>query len=149
MKGSNVPATNTRPPAVTMGPPSEADPNFSGSLVESRPSGTSQVFSPVAVLIASSVPQGGAVHGCFGAEQECGASCRRACRSGSEFPNRRSIYAPPIRERRIRRGDQAHFGGEVIARQNEQPARGVVGEATPVYSPTLPGRNMLRRAMAA
>src|SRR5689334_11800381 len=65
--GSSVPAMNTTPPAVTIGPPNETDPHWPASGIFSvpmkRPSGVSHLTSPELPLIAASVPHGGRLQG--------------------------------------------------------------------------------------
>src|SRR5580765_6611853 len=64
MNGSHVPAMNTRPPAVTIGPPRLMVPGgtfgFAGLKL---PSGTCQRIVPDDRSSAVSAPQGGAMHG--------------------------------------------------------------------------------------
>src|SRR5438132_10552337 len=64
---SFVAPMNTRPPAVTVGPPAPGDPTFclpAGS-VSFTPSGTCHAMSPVTALIATSLAHGGLLHGQF------------------------------------------------------------------------------------
>src|SRR3981189_3218079 len=54
-------AVNTRPPALTMGPPRVMVPVFLPGI--QLPSGTSQTFFPEKRSTAATLPQGGALHG--------------------------------------------------------------------------------------
>src|SRR5689334_2350690 len=56
-----VPATNTRLPAVTMGPPRVMSPGGKAGFMD--PSGTCHLIVPRTMSTAVSVPQGGGMHG--------------------------------------------------------------------------------------
>src|SRR5262249_13025589 len=59
---SSVPAMKIRPPAVTMGPPSERDPR-PGAAHGIWPTGMLHFTAAVSASIALSVPQGGGLQG--------------------------------------------------------------------------------------
>src|SRR5437588_10049449 len=60
-KVSIAAATNTRPPAVTMGPPKLGDPDGAPGLAE--PSGVFQRIFPALRSSATNAPHGGVTHG--------------------------------------------------------------------------------------
>src|SRR5271154_7118893 len=71
MKESIVPATKTRPPAVTMGPPKLGEPGGTGApgaKLPREPSGTCHRILPSVISTAVSVPHGGAPHGSMAGE---------------------------------------------------------------------------------
>src|SRR5437588_5761884 len=67
MYGSKVPAMNTKPPAVTIGPPRLNDPAgivaCPGGNSAIDPRGTCQRILPAVMSTAVSAPHGGGVHG--------------------------------------------------------------------------------------
>src|SRR5437773_1181810 len=103
--GSSVPAINTNPPAVTIGPPSATEPHAGGAagatpIAGNWPSGTLHRNSAVSASIAFSVPNGGGVHGTR---------------------------------------NEAHFGSEVVHRNNQQMAVGIVCGAAPRHTTDVAG----------
>src|SRR5437588_8273801 len=68
MAGSSVPAMNTSPPAVTIGPPKPTEPKLGGAAGDlpsagNCPRGTVHLISPVLASMALSVPHGGGLQG--------------------------------------------------------------------------------------